>query len=97
MTFDPLRQFGGLINPRRACEARVTVVVLCVFVCLSVCDYSRTTGYEAAYEKIYGHGVFAVTTAFERYGLKSSKKANMHNEHWLTSTRFSPFSAQWTN
>ena len=34
-----------LINPRRACAARVTVVVLCV--CLSV----RTTGYEAAYER----------------------------------------------
>ena len=46
-----------VINPRRACAARVTVVVLCVclFVCLSVClsvyDYSRTTGYEAAYER----------------------------------------------
>ena len=43
----------SIINPRRACAARVTVVVLCV--CLSVClfvsDYSRTTGYEAAYER----------------------------------------------
>ena len=29
-----------VINPRRACAARVTVVVLCV--CLSVDDYSRT-------------------------------------------------------
>ena len=42
-----------IINPRRACAARVTVVGLCV--CLSVClcvdDYSRTTGYEAAYER----------------------------------------------
>ena len=41
------------LNPRRACAARVTVVGLCV--CLSVClfvdDYSRTTGYEAAYER----------------------------------------------
>ena len=35
-----------LINPRRACAARVTVVGLCV-----VDDYSRTTGYEAAYER----------------------------------------------
>ena len=49
-----------IINPRRACAARVTVVVLCVCVsvCLSVClfvhDYSRTTGYEAAYER-YQH------------------------------------------
>ena len=38
-----------IINPRRACAARVTVVVLCVCVC--VYDYSRTTGYEAAYER----------------------------------------------
>ena len=37
------------INPRRACAARVTVVVLCV--CLFVYDYSRTMGYEAAYER----------------------------------------------
>ena len=50
-----------LINPRRACAARVTViVVLCVClsvrlsVCLFVHDYSRTTGYEAAYER-YQH------------------------------------------
>ena len=46
-----------IINPRRACAARVTVLGLCVclsvclFVCLSVDDYSRTTGYEAAYER----------------------------------------------
>ena len=41
------------INPRRACAARVTVVVLCVCVsvCLCVYYYSRTTGYEAAYER----------------------------------------------
>ena len=36
-----------------ACAARVTVVVLCVCVSVCVCvyDYSRTTGYEAAYER----------------------------------------------
>ena len=34
-----------LINPRRACAARVTVVS----VCLSVQTKSRTTGYEGAY------------------------------------------------
>ena len=33
--------------PRRACAARVTVVVLCLFVSY----YSRTTGYEAAHER----------------------------------------------
>ena len=46
---------GFIINPRRACAARVTVVGLCVCLsvclCLSVDDYSRTTGYEAAYER----------------------------------------------
>ena len=40
-----------IINPRRACAARVTVVVLCLCVCLFVYYYSRTTGYEAAYER----------------------------------------------
>ena len=49
------------IDPRRACVARFTVLVLCIClsaglsVCLSVClsvyDYSRTTGYEAAHER----------------------------------------------
>ena len=56
-------------------------------VCLSVDDYSRTTGYEAAYERYqqlqcykgmkYECGDFAETTAFERYGVKTSEKANM--------------------
>ena len=36
------------INPRRACAARVTVVVLSVRLCTF---YSRTTGYETAYER----------------------------------------------
>ena len=67
---------------------------VCLFVCLSVClsvclfvyDYSRTTGYEAAFER-YQHlqcykgmkkecGDFAETTAFETYGVKTSEKAN---------------------
>ena len=44
---------SSVINLRRACAARVTVVGLFVYlsVCLSVDDYSRTTGYEAAYER----------------------------------------------
>ena len=41
-----------LINPRHACAVRVTVILgFCLSVCLSVYDYSRTTGYEAAYER----------------------------------------------
>ena len=41
-----------VINPRRACAARVTVLGLsvCLSVCLSVDAYSGTTGYKAAYE-----------------------------------------------
>ena len=48
--------FSSVINPRRACAARVTVVIpcVCVSVCVSVYDYSRTTDYEAAYER-YQH------------------------------------------
>ena len=42
-------------------------------------------------------GDFAETTAFERYGVKTSEKSNMHNEHWLTLTAFFPFGAPWTN
>ena len=69
-----------IINLRRAYAARVTVVVLC----MSVTHYSRTTGYEATYERyqqlqcyngILKSGDFAETTVFERYGLKTSEKA----------------------
>ena len=54
---------------------------VCLFVCLSVDDYSRTTGYEAVYaiptaSVLQGqekqNGDFAETTAFERYGVKTS-------------------------
>ena len=87
-----------IINPRRACAARVTMVALCVClcVCLSVYNYSHTTGYEAAYKRYQqlqcnkgmkiNVAIFAETTAFERYCVKTSEKANMHNEHWLTSS-----------
>ena len=89
------------INPRRACAARITVVGLCVClsVCLSVDDYSRTTGYEAAYERYQQLPCYKgmknnVAILLKR--LRSRDMANMHNQHWLTSTRFSPFSPPWT-
>ena len=49
--FSPIENARGSNNnyPESACTARVTVVVLCVF--LSVDYYSRATGYEAAYEQ----------------------------------------------
>ena len=42
-----------VINPRRACAARVTVLGPCVSlsVCLSVCIRSQTTGYNTAHER----------------------------------------------
>ena len=61
---------------------RVTALGLsvCLSVCLSVDAYSGTTGYEAAYElqgpeKLRGDSL--ETTAFGRYGMKTSEKANM--------------------
>ena len=74
-----------VINPRRACAAWVTIVVLCVCVsvCLCVYDYSRTiyrlrggllailrASVLQGQEKLCGD--FAETTAFERYGVKTS-------------------------
>ena len=90
-----------IINPRRACAARVTVVGLCVClsVCLSVDDYSRTTGYEAAYERyqqLQCYKGMKINVAILLKRLRSRDMANMHNQHWFTSTRFSPFSAPWT-
>ena len=61
---------------------------VCLYVCLFVYYYSRTTGYEAAYERYQQlqrykgmklTGDFAETSAFERYGVKTSEKANVHN------------------
>ena len=95
------------INPWRACAARVTVVVLCVClsVCVSVCLSTTILALQATRRLMSDTntfsatragkecGDFAVTIAFERYGVKTSEKTNMHYEYWLTSTRFSPFSA----
>ena len=40
-----------VINPRRACAARVTVIVLSV--CMYVDDYSRTVGNKTAYKRYH--------------------------------------------
>ena len=70
-------------------------------VCLSVCLsttilglqatgrlMSDTNRFSAIYKDMKKSGDFAETTAFERYGVKTSENANIPNEHWLTSTRF---------
>ena len=66
-----------------SCRSVRVSVSQSVCVSLFVHDYSLTTGYEAAYEryqhlqchkgmKMYDCGDFAETTAFERYGVKTS-------------------------
>ena len=67
-----------VFNPRHACAARVGLSV-CLSVCLSV---DGTTGYEAAYElykrvHIYEGIITRRFSAFGRYGVKTSEKANM--------------------
>ena len=71
-----------VINPRRACTARVTELDLCV--CLSVCLSSTILALQATRRLISDtnrfsatrklRGDFAETTAFERYGVKTVKK-----------------------
>ena len=65
-----------IINPRRACAARVTVVVLCV--CLSVRLSTTILGLQATRWLMSDTNIFSATradswmTAFERYGVKTS-------------------------
>ena len=54
------------------------------FICLSDDAYSVTTGYEAAYQRLQNYAsqkksYFPEKTAFERYAVKTSEKANMQN------------------
>ena len=71
-----------VVNPRRACAARVTVVVLCVRLSATILALQAT--YEAAYEcyksKKNNLAISLKQLRFERYGVKTSLKANMHNE-----------------
>ena len=77
----------AVVNPRRACAARVTV--LCQSVCLS--DYSGTTGNEAAserYQKLQcnkrlKNDDFAKTTAFESEKLALSRTTLRDPTHQL--------------
>ena len=69
---------------------------VCLSVCPSVYDYSRTTGYEAAnerYQQLQCYKGMKNNVAILLKRLRSRDMANTHNQHWLTSTRFSPFSA----
>ena len=72
-----------LVNRRRACAARVTVVGLSECRCL-FCHYRLRGGLlaiPAASElrELEKKGGFLETTAFERYAVKTIEKANMQN------------------
>ena len=76
-----------IINSRRACAARVTVVVLSF--CLSVCllrflplratrrPISDTNGFSATLPLFLKLRFFCKNAAFESYGVKQSEEANM--------------------
>ena len=85
----------SIINPRRACAAKVTVVVLCVCVSTTILALQATRRYQQL--QCYKGKKNNVAILLKRLRSKTSEKSNMHNEHWLTSTAFSPFSAPWTN
>ena len=69
-------------------EGYSTWLCVCLSVCLFVYDYSRTTGYEVTYERYQSLqcykemkinvGIFLKRL---RYGVKTSEKANIHNQH----------------
>ena len=79
-----------VINPRRACAARVTVVVLsfCVSVCYQVfCRYKQQDGPKSdsnglsAILALFNKNIFGykccIQNSFEIYGVKQSEGANM--------------------
>ena len=74
------------INPRRACAARVTVVVFCLSVCYHVFrryirakrrPISDTNGFSATLALFLKQRFFGKNAAFESYGVKQSEEANM--------------------
>ena len=85
-TYIYMYMYNEIINPRRACATRVTVAVLCVclFVCVFVCLSATILALQATRRLMsdtYSFsatrarkkcGDFAETTAFEKYGVKTS-------------------------
>ena len=71
-----------IINPRRACAARVTVLGLsvCLFTTILGLQATRRLMSEPTASVLQGHdkecGDFAETTAFEGYGVKTCEKDN---------------------
>ena len=53
-----------LVNPRRACAARVTVVVLCMYVCVCVCVHSYLPPHTLESQKRDTNGFCAIQGSF---------------------------------
>ena len=94
----------SVINPRRACAARVTV---CHSVRLSVCyhvfcHYAQQGGQKAIPTGSVPHwldfknGDFRKSTAFKSYGLKTKRTSQYANEHDPDSARFRALWRQYT-
>ena len=68
-----------MINPRRACAARVTVVVLsfCLSVTTATSNKTANKRYEWVHGFIFKIAFFGKNAAFESYGVKQSEEANM--------------------
>ena len=65
----------GIINPRRACAARVTVLGLCVcyhFFCHRAlqCTQQDIPSASVGHEKVFKFGVFFSNASFKSYGMK---------------------------
>ena len=96
--------YMGLINPRRTCAVRVTVLGLsfrlsvCLSVCYDVfCHYAQQGVQKAIPTGSVPHwldfknGDFHKSTAFKSYGVKTKRTSQYANEHGSDSARFSPF------
>ena len=86
-----------IINPRRACAARVTVLGLSIrlSVCYHVfCHYAQQGGQKAIPTGSVPHwldfknGDFRKSTAFKSYGVKTKRTSQYANEHGSDSARF---------
>ena len=69
---------------------------VCVCVCFSLAilaiQVTRWPMILKASELYESLKIYPETTAFGKYGVKTSEKASMQNQHWFTSTGFPPFS-----
>ena len=96
-----------LINPRRACAARVTVChsvrpSVCLSVCYHVfCHYAQQGGQKAIPTGSVPHwldfknGDFRKSTAFKSYGVKTKRTSQYANEHGLPRPDSARFRARW--